>query len=221
MHAPGVRHPLTLRAGTSDLDVFHQIFIQKEYADLDAMDNVQLVIDCGAYIGCSAVYFLSRFPQCHLIAVEPNSENFNLLNRNLAPYADRVTLIHAGVWSHTTRLKMSSDVYRDGLHWSGQVCPCADGDPDGFQAVDLTSLLRDSGQERISILKMDIEGAESLVFSKGDRSWIDKVDAIAIELHEDSSFGPASPIFFEAIKTQNFMVSTRGELTICRRKVGQ
>src|SRR4051812_39387542 len=81
-----VRHPLRCRKGSSDRDVFRQIFVEREYACLDDLSDVDLVLDCGANVGYSSAYFLDRFPTCHVIAVEPDPENYALLEENLAPY---------------------------------------------------------------------------------------------------------------------------------------
>ena len=48
-------HRLFVRRGSSDLDVFDQIFIQNEYGCLDDLTDVRFVIDCGANVGYSSV----------------------------------------------------------------------------------------------------------------------------------------------------------------------
>ena len=95
---PLALHPLWCRWGGSDYFVFNQIFRHPEYACVAGLPRVELVIDCGANAGYSAAYFLSRYPQCRLIAVEPEPGNFALLQRNLAPYGERAKPVHAGVW---------------------------------------------------------------------------------------------------------------------------
>ncbi|CAN5382113.1 hypothetical protein BH10PLA2_BH10PLA2_26230 [soil metagenome] len=65
---------------------------------------------------------------------------------------------------------------------------------------------------------MDIEGAEAQVFSENYESWIDYVDNIVIELHDDTAFGNASSIFTKAIAGRSFTVSRCGELTVCKRR---
>jgi hypothetical protein len=79
-------------------------------------------------------------------------------------------------------------------------------------------ILRESGQDRISLLKIDIEGAEVQLFSEGCESWLSKVDNIVIELHDDSCFGPASEIVVQKIlDTGCFSVSkSLGEVTVFR-----
>jgi FkbM family methyltransferase len=212
------RHPLLCRLRTSDMMVFRQIFIWREYAALDDTPNVELVIDCGAYVGYSSAYFLTAFPNSHLVAIEPNPGNFSVLKRNLARFSDRVNLHHAAVWSKPGSLSLSETQYRDGDLWTTHVRECRVNDPDTIAAIDIPTILEQSGHERISILKVDIEGAEAVLFRKGSgvETWIGKVDAIAIELHDDSDFGPCTPIFTDAISGQGFEISSSGELTICK-----
>jgi hypothetical protein len=79
-------------------------------------------------------------------------------------------------------------------------------------------VLAQSGHDRISILKIDIEGAEHAVFSAPNvASWLPLVDCLVIELHDDTHFGPCTEVFQRAIADQPFDVSHVGELTVCRR----
>jgi FkbM family methyltransferase len=206
--------PLWCRGGTSDLEVFRQIFLDREYSCLDEAEGVDLVIDCGANVGYSSAYFLSRFPGCRVIAVEPDAGNFAACQRNLAPYGDRVRLVRSGIWSHSTGLKISEIPYRDGREWAVQVRPTqADETPD-LQAVDIGTLLAESGSRRISILKIDIEAAERFVFAENYRHWLEAADNLVIELHDEQ----CSDIFFRAIRGLPLRVWQCGELTVCRRE---
>lgn len=216
-HPAGALHPLMLRRGSSDREVLDQVFVEREYGCLDDLTDVDLVIDCGANAGYSSAYFLSQFPRCRLIAVEPIAGNFDLLKRNLAPYGPRATAIRAGVWSHPAPLAVSPEIYRDGREWAWQVRECGPNEQTDFQGIDIGTLLADSGCERISILKMDVEGAEAVIFAENCRPWLDRVDAMAVELHDDTSFGPATGVFQAAIDGHAFAVTRSGELTICRR----
>lgn len=209
--------PLTCRPNTSDRDVFQQIFIDREYSGLDDLSNVDLVIDCGANVGYSAAYFLTRFPNCQVICVEPDVSNFILLEKNLAPYKERVKLIRSGIWSHTADLKILETPYRDGREWTVQVRECKLGEAPEIQAIDVGTLLKESGFDKISLLKMDIEGAEAVVFTKNYESWLSFVDNIAIEFHDDSSFGKTSEIVLNTIsacKSKSFKIFESGENAI-------
>lgn len=214
-HPPHVMFPLWIRDSSSDFVVFNQIFRDVEYSCLDAMTNVGLVLDCGANVGYSSAYFLSRFPNCQVIAIEPDPGNFAMLQRNLLPYGSRVGMVRGGVWSHAARLAISKEAYRYGSECTRQVRECGSDEPADIDGIDIATLLERSGHDKISILKVDIEGAEAVVFSNNYQSWIEKVDSIVIELHDDSCFGKASEIFHSAIKDCNFQISRSGELTVC------
>lgn len=221
LHPRRVLHPLQLRAGTSDIEVFYQIFVEQEYAVMDDFRDVGLIIDGGANVGYSAAYFLSTFASCEVIAIEPDPENAQMLRRNMAPYGERVRCLERGLWSHNARLKMADSSFRDGAHWARQVRECAADEPGGLDSVGIGELLRESGHARISVLKLDIEGAETVLFSRGYEDWIDRVDTFVIELHNDSPWGNASEAFDTAIAGRGLVLSRSGELTIAHRATAQ
>jgi FkbM family methyltransferase len=205
------KHPLWCRHGTSDFDVFGQIFVHREYRCLDEVENADLIIDCGANCGFSSAYFLSRYDNARCISVEPDPENFRALQRNLAPYGSRITAHQAGIWSHRTGLVISSEPFGDGREWAVTVCEPRAGQLPMFEALDIPSLIP-AGQ-RVSILKIDIEGSERQVFSV-DSSWLDRVDNLVIELHGRE----CEEAFMRAIAGRGFELSRCDELTVCRRK---
>jgi FkbM family methyltransferase len=194
-----------------------QIFVDLEYSCFDSLEGGGLVIDCGANVGYSSAYFLTRFPRCEVVAIEPDPENYAMLVRNLAPYGARAKTIRGGVWSHQTSLKLVAQAYRDGSEWTRQVVECPPDEGDSLPATSIGDVLRESGRDRIFVLKMDIEGAEGVVFAKGFEPWLDRTDNLAIELHDDSTFGCCSEVFHRAIAGKPFRVSRSGELTVCQR----
>jgi FkbM family methyltransferase len=209
-------HPLVCRARSSDLGAFRQVFGLAEYASLDHVEAGGWIVDAGANVGYSAAYFLSRFPQARVVAVEPDSGNYAALVTNLRPYGTRVGTLRAGIWSHATRLTLEERPYRDGGAWSRQVREARAGEPECFPGVEIGSLV--PAGERIALLKMDIEGAEAVVFSHGRVQWLERVDNLAIELHDDSHFGSATTAFHAVVSPRDFIIETVGELTICRRR---
>jgi FkbM family methyltransferase len=206
-------HPLFVRAHTSDISVFAQIFIHREYRPLDDVDVSGLIVDCGANVGYSAAYLLSRFPRADLVAIEPHPDNFRTLCDNVRPYGQRCRAIEAGVWSSPGDLVASEAPLGDRQEWAVTVRVAADDEEPTVPAVDLASVLAESGHERIALLKVDIEGAEVEVFAKNTSAWLDKVDCLAIELHGDRS----REVVMSAMAPRGFDVSTSEELTIFRR----
>lgn len=203
--------PLEFRPNTSDHAVFLQIFVHREYHCLDDVDKVSLIIDCGANIGYTSAYLLSRFPLARLIAIEPDPENFAMLEKNLARYSGRYRALRSAIWSHATGVVIASK--ERGEEWSRSVKPANKDESASLVATDIGSLLEASGCDRISILKIDIEGAEAVIFSSNYEHWLSRVDNLVIELHGEE----CASIFEKAIAAQNFRVSQCGELTICTR----
>jgi FkbM family methyltransferase len=210
-----VLHPLLCRAAGSDLYVFRQVFLERQYACLGNARSPELIVDCGANVGYTSAYFLTRFPRARLIAIEPDPDSFCLLQANLKPYGERAEAVNSGVWSHSCGLVLSEGPYRDGLAWARQVRECLPGEKAQMTAVSLDDILKRSGAARISLLKMDIERAEAVVFSANYEGWLGRVDSIAIELHDEE----CAAVFRRAIEGQDFAMSSHGELTVCRRKM--
>lgn len=210
-----VLHPLQVRLrGSSDIAVFHQIFIGQEYACLRKLEEPSLVLDLGANVGFSAAYFLSAFPKARVVVVEPDERNLEMCKVNLAPYGDRVMLLHGAVWSRSTILRLSKGTFGDGLEWATQVAESIEDEETsaGVQAWDVGSLIEISGAATVDLLKVDIEGAELTVFGASAGSWLHKVRNICIELHGED----CEEVFFAALQDFDYELEYSDELTICR-----
>jgi FkbM family methyltransferase len=208
-----LRVPVVFRYNSSDTNVFSQLFIVDEYRPLTDLRDVKLIVDCGAYVGFSSAYMLSRFPEASVLAVEPDPKNYELLKQNLSPYQERATTINAAVWSRKVGLKLRSGHPGEESEWVTTVRECRQGEPADLQAVDIETLLRLSNRDEIDIIKMDIEGAEAMVFSENFEPWIKKVRAFAIELHNEE----CSKAFYRALGSGSFRFSHSGEIAIARR----
>lgn len=193
------------RPKSSDLAVFYQIFVFDEYRCMAGLREPRLIVDLGANVGYSSAYFLSRFKDCRVIAIEPDPDNFRQLQKNVRPYSDRITTIQAAIWPTAERLDMHHPGI--GAEWGVKVAPSNDGTVD---AVTMPQILGLAGRDRISLLKIDIEGAEIELF-KSDTSWLDAVDNLVIELHGEE----AEQIFFSKIDKSRFTISRCDELTVC------
>lgn len=207
---PLAEHPVILRSHTSDNSVFSQIFVHREYRCLDHVEDAHLVIDCGANVGYSSAYLMSRFPMCHMVAIEPEAGNFEILRKNVQPYAERCTTIRAGVWSRSIGLVVSEASPGDRGEWAVTVRPVESGERADIEAVDIGTLLEQSGFDRISILKIDIEGSEAEVFAHNIEPWIDKVDHLVIELHSEA----CREVVESAMAGRGFDMSECEELTM-------
>ena len=198
-------HPVIVRPRTSDFRVFHQIFIEREYRCLDDIEcSAGLIIDLGANVGYSSAYFLSRFPNCRTLSVEPESNNYEMLKTNVMAYGPRCRPIKAAAWWRQENLRLRETP--PGGEWAFSV------EPSEEQAIQVVTIPMLAKSDRIGILKIDIEGAEGELFAH-ETDWLDQTDNLAIELHSEER----RDTFFEAIRPHRFHISECGELTVCRR----
>jgi FkbM family methyltransferase len=202
--------PITLRMGTSDLACYRQVIESEDY-DFPYPKTVRTIIDAGAYVGFSAIFFARKYPDAVILAIEPDAENFTQLQRNTRAFP-QITPIQAAVWGETKQLSV---VDTGGREW-------------GFQTVDTTptrsrsvvpalameTLVETYGIERVDILKVDIEGAERQVFAHAD-GWIDRVSSIVIELHD--RFAPGCSEIVRSAVASFDVCSERGDSTFFGR----
>ncbi len=97
----------------------------------------------------------------------------------------------------------------EGQEWGIRVKPEDDG---AVKTITLPEILMAAGHKRISLLKIDIEGAETALFNAGP-DWLDQFDNIVIELHGED----CEKAFFNKIDRSRFEISRCDELTVCRR----
>ena len=182
----GIAHPVYVRLASTDVSVFKQVLIECHYSfPLDFSPGT--IIDAGANIGLSAVFFANRYPKSTILAIEPERSNYELLVRNSANYPNIkplraalwnangfVSLIDSGAGNHGFQTA-ESDVHSQN---AGDLVP----------AVTVAHLMSKEGWSTIDLLKMDIEGSEKEVFDTS-ATWIGKVRAIMVELHEEIRAG--------------------------------
>lgn len=210
------KYPLYLRPQTSDLANYVQIFMQRTYACTEILEDVKLIVDVGAYVGYSAIWFAQKFPQAKIVAVEPDEGNFKVLVNNAQNYENIVGLVKNPLWPVADIImKRSCQKFRDGLDWSRQFEPNGNG---SLQSITILEIIQQWAIDgKIDLLKVDIEGAESILFAGDYSEWLPRVENIVIELHNDSLFGDATGIFKKTCSDQ-FTIKQFGEITFAQRR---
>jgi len=139
----------------SFLSAYNEIFINEIY-DFKAFSHPPRILDLGANIGLSVLFFKKHFPESSVTAFEADPRIFEYLQHNVYGnnYRD-VTLINQAAWNEETTLKFFSEG-ADG----GRVSAVDEGDMIAVRAIDIRSHL---AENQYDFLKMDIEGAEEVV----------------------------------------------------------
>ncbi len=207
-----------------DRGVIHHIFQLNEYdlkrfaqnANLKAYylsllesGRKHLIIDAGANIGASAVYFSGVFPHSKIVAIEPEKNNCDLLRRNCEGL--NVSILEGGVGSKNGFLFLTDPGYSD--------CGFRLGDQGEYQVPVYAAedLVQEHTKHDASpfIFKIDIEGGESELF-KENTDWIRHFPLLIIELHDWLLPGKSnSNNFLRAISSLNFDFVYRGENVFC------
>ncbi len=198
VQVPNIKFPIYLRSGSSDIEVFCQIFVHKEL-DFKAIEPVKYIIDAGANIGLASVFFINKFPNATLDALEIDRNNISVFNLNTRNYPN-INLISKGLWSKNSTLKISNP---EAKSWAFQIEETFDNDPDGFDAITINELVKTRKNKIIDILKIDIEGAEKEVF-ESDTSWLSNVKTLSIEIHDNLKSGCSDSVFKACSKIKNY-----------------
>ena len=216
----GIRFPIHLRVNTSDIPTCEQLFRDQEY-DFSVPAPPRTIVDAGANVGLVSIYFANRWPDAKIIAIEPEKDNFAMLKKNVAPY-ENIQAVNAALWNRDTHI----NIVDTGLgSWSFMTEEDdTPEEPAGkvvhrIRSMTVAKIMDDFGLEKIDILKIDIEGAEKEVF-EDTSTWIARVDAIIIELHEHmkpgclrSFYNGSNGFDDEWKKGENVYLARAGRLT--------
>jgi FkbM family methyltransferase len=207
---PGTTRRIFLRLGTTDVAAFEHVFVNEEYG-FSLAQPPSVIIDAGANVGMSAVYFSIRYPGATIIAIEPEPTNFELLKKNTELYPNIIP-VNAALWNHDGIVQVHDS---GGGHWGMRVASADTSSDSKITSVTLQTLLKQHEIGHIDLLKVDVEGAEYEIFEDAPL-WIDHVDVICIELHD--RIRPDCSTTFKAATADFPMKWRRGELHCVARE---
>lgn len=212
----GTIPPISLRFDTSDMLVFNQVLLEKQYFPIVSYFNYnkispRLIVDCGGNIGLTSYFFAKKYPSSIIKCYEPDWKNYSMAKLNLSEFQN-VQLFQNAIWSAKLKLQLSKD-FRDGFEWSIQTRTI---EPDRFgdfvDAVTIQSIFKSSGFDQIDYLKVDVEGTEFEIFKESnDLAFLDKVKLISIEIHNEMG---DREVILKILRTYNFKIFPTGELVI-------
>jgi FkbM family methyltransferase len=205
---------------SSDIDVFKMILVSKEYIPVVETykkhfkynsEREMNIIDAGSNIGLTSLFFLDHFKNANIVCIEPENNNFKILEYNLQNCPEnKILKINGGIWKTDTFIKIVND-FKDKLDWSFRVEETKD--KNGIQAYTINTIIIKVGFLQIDILKIDIEGSEKQIFDPliSDLSFLKVTKCLAIEIHD--LFDCRKQIY-DVLDFYNFSYFNKGELTI-------
>lgn len=175
----------------------YKSFCNKEsvYSDILKLSSNESIIDLGAYDGDTIREFtdFTKGKYKRIIALEPDKKNFKKLLKNTAEM-ENVECLNMGAWNKKDTLIFAGKAGRNS-RLSGSGIPTS--------VTDIDSLIT----ERVSFIKMDIEGSEMKALCGGEKTikkYLPKLYVCAYHRNEDlfslpikiNSLSPEYKIFF-------------------------
>ena len=170
-----------VRTNTSDLSVALSSFSDKEY-DHIKLSSPKTIVDAGANIGTSSIFFARKYPDVRIFAIEPEASNFELLKMNTQSYSNIVP-IWAAIWSEDCTRTLQDRCTGPWGYTVSETVRRIEPTGQEIKCITVNSLMREYGIESIDLFKMDIEGGEKDVL-ENSQDWINCVDTLTVELHE-------------------------------------
>jgi FkbM family methyltransferase len=172
---------VNLRTFGGDIFVLYEVFADQCYYISDTVldsKKVSVIVDCGANVGLTSIYFAGRYPNATIISVEPHPDNFQLLQRNTKSES-RIVPVNAAV---VGRARETVRFSNDRPSWGNKISENAGVE---IRAITLAELVREYALPSIDLLKVDVEGAEEEIFAQGE--FLPSVNCGIIELHDNYS----------------------------------
>jgi FkbM family methyltransferase len=208
---------VTVRRGDSDYDNLRQIFVFQEYniwgqvqasiisryQEILRLGATPLIIDAGANVGFAALWFAKFYPQATIVCVEPDAENLEALQTNIAGLKN-ISARNAAIGANPGFV----DVNNAGLSWSCQTTRSESGT---VPILTIDEIIAHVPKAVPFIVKVDIEGFEEDLFS-ANLSWLDETCTVFIEPHDwMKPDGRSSRTFQQAFGQRSFGMFIRGE----------
>lgn len=189
----GLEKDVICRLRDTDPEVFNQVFVHNEYQHPMLPETAHFILDAGANVGYSVLFFRRLYPDATILALEPDPVNYQMLCKN-CDHLSNVILLNAALWKVNTKLELSftNEAGHKLNSWGVQtheITTLNANSSDLTDAYDVPTLMKKYGVTEIDICKVDIEGAEKEVFENPNADWYDKVKLFTLETHERFATG--------------------------------
>lgn len=152
---------------------FKDIFVEENYKFKAGTDR-PLILDCGANIGLSCLYFKRLYPNSVIKAYEADPQIARILSQNIQKNKlNNVEIIDKAVWTDNSGIEISHEGADGASIYSNK-------EKFMVNSVRLKDVLEKGS--KIDFLKMDIEGAECDVIEDCKNSLLN-VENLFIEYH--------------------------------------
>jgi FkbM family methyltransferase len=152
---------------------FKEIFVEQAYHFRTASSQ-PVILDCGANVGTSCAYFRQEYPAARIKAFEADPKIATFLVQNLRDnHIEGVEVMTKAVWTDNEGIEL-------GQEGADGASVFAEGNKVRVPSIRLKEVL--AAEERVDMLKIDIEGAETAVLNDC-RETLSHVQHLFVEYH--------------------------------------
>jgi len=186
---------ISIRTTNTDPDPFRQVFLEKQYSPiLDEIKNPRYILDLGANVGYSTLWFAMKYPNSNIFSIEPFSTNFERLQYQIKKcnLDKRVNAFNVAIYDVNTEKEIfieSHEYFHTGATLDAEIWKT-----EGFvpkhkvRCLTLPAIANLTGKDSFDIIKMDIQGVERKIFSNPDSRFIDIINNSKIVITENHQF---------------------------------
>ena len=170
--------------------------------------NKKIIIDLGANIGIETLRFNYLFPSSKIISVEPDTENFKILEKNTYDFKN-IIVLNNGIWNEDSFLKIKYKSIDNSQKISFVKASSSD---QSVKSITISNIIKQYSLSKIDIMKIDLEGTEEIIFDRTCDDWLAFVEIFIIEC-PDNDIPFVTQKIFEAFRRNNlnFKTSISGE----------
>jgi FkbM family methyltransferase len=169
---------LSMRMATDDFFAFQEIFVYHFYDH--PLGEPATILDLGANCGYATLLLAARYPGAKVASVEPDSANVAALRLNLQLNSVPATIIAGAATAADgpVTLFIKKSLGHTLVPGSG----ANPGNTITVRGFGIPTLMTQLGWDQIDVLKIDIEGYESILFANRP-AWLGRVGRIIGEFH--------------------------------------
>lgn len=202
----------------SDYKVFQQIFNHREYEIIvkiikinQGFSKEKIIIDAGANVGYASIFFYNYLDSVRIIGVEPSYANLQIYEKNIKVLkaSEKIKTYHRALSDNSNMNFRIDRDFRDRGDWAMTTTTDVNGE---IKGITIDEIIKENDLHYISLLKIDIEGAERFIFKKGNNfSFLQKTHMIAIEIHDEFHIREK---IYDILKSHGFFLFETGETSI-------
>lgn len=164
-----------------------EIFKDGIYDHFD-LSNLDVVVDLGANVGVTSEYFINKGAS-EIYAVEPMITPYQFMKDNLkVKYGDMVKLRNMAIYGYNGNMKLYTSQTNSEVStiFPEQAKKHYNEDYKKFNipCYTLENFCKNEGIDKISLLKIDVEGSEYEIFKSTSKEFFEnRVDRLILEFH--------------------------------------